>query len=232
MRAWAVVENAAPLQEIELPTPEPTGTQVLMEVTHCGVCHSDLHVWEGKYDLGGGRMMNLKDRGVVLPLAMGHEIVGRVVKLGPDAEGVAVGDLRIVYPWVGCGKCAACTSDEDNMCLTPRSIGIFQNGGYATHVLAHASAPSGRSRYARSGAGGDLCMLRHHRLFGRRQGDADAAGRTAGAGGRRWAGAECTGRAEGDGASQHHRGGHLPGEARCGAGGRGGARSWMAAARA
>ena len=136
MRAWAVVENAAPLQEIELPTPEPAGTQVLLEVTHCGVCHSDLHVWEGRYDLGGGRIMNLQDRGVKLPLAMGHEIVGRVAKLGPDATGVAVGDLRIVYPWVGCGTCESCLADEDNMCQSGRAIGIFQHGGYATHVLA------------------------------------------------------------------------------------------------
>ena len=136
MRAWAVVENGAPLKEIDLPTPEPTGTQVLLEVTHCGVCHSDLHVWEGTYDLGGGVTMSLKDRGVTLPLALGHEIVGRVAKLGPDAKGVSVGDLRIVYPWVGCGTCAACTSEHDNMCLKPRSIGVFQNGGYATHVLA------------------------------------------------------------------------------------------------
>ena len=87
MRAWAVVENGAPLQEIELPTPEPKGTEVLIEVTHCGVCHSDLHIWEGYYDIGGGQKMSLKDRGVTLPLAMGHEIVGRVVKLGPDAKG-------------------------------------------------------------------------------------------------------------------------------------------------
>jgi propanol-preferring alcohol dehydrogenase len=136
MRAWAVVENAAPLKEIELPTPEPTGTQVLLEVTHCGVCHSDLHIWEGRYDLGGGRVMLLKDRGVTLPLAMGHEIVGRVLKLGPEAKGVAVGARRIVYPWVGCGTCAACLSEQDNMCQTPRSIGVFQHGGYATHVLA------------------------------------------------------------------------------------------------
>ncbi len=136
MRAWAVVENGAPLREIELPTPVPTGTQVLLEVTHCGVCHSDLHIWEGRYDLGGGKVMNLKDRGVVLPLAMGHEIVGRVLALGPDATGVAIGARRIVYPWVGDGTCAACLADEDNMCLKPRSIGVFQNGGYATHVLA------------------------------------------------------------------------------------------------
>jgi alcohol dehydrogenase, propanol-preferring len=136
MRAWAVVENGAPLQQIELPTPEPKGTEVLIEVTHCGVCHSDLHIWEGYYDLGGGKKMSLKDRGVVLPLAMGHEIVGRVARLGPDAAGVKPGDLRIVFPWVGCGTCAACRAEEDNMCLTPRSLGVYQNGGYGTHVIA------------------------------------------------------------------------------------------------
>jgi len=136
MRAWAVVENGAPLQQIELPTPEPKGSEVLIEVTHCGVCHSDLHIWEGYYDLGGGKKMSLKDRGVVLPLAMGHEIVGRVAKLGPDATGVKPGDLRIVFPWVGCGTCAACRAEEDNMCLTPRSLGVYQNGGYGTHVIA------------------------------------------------------------------------------------------------
>ena len=136
MRAWAVVENKMPLQEITLPTPVPAGTQVLLETTHCGVCHSDLHVWEGEYDLGGGRKLNMKDRGVVLPLAMGHEVVGRVVALGPDAVGVAIGDIRIVFPWVGCGSCRACLAEEDNMCLTSRSIGIYQNGGYGTHVVA------------------------------------------------------------------------------------------------
>ena len=136
MRAWAVVENKAPLQEIELPTPVPTGTQILLETTHCGVCHSDLHIWEGEYDLGGGKKMNMKDRGVVLPLAMGHEIVGRVVGMGPDAKGVSIGDVRIVFPWVGCGICASCLAEEDNMCLTGRSLGVYQNGGYATHVVA------------------------------------------------------------------------------------------------
>lgn len=137
MRAWAVVENGQPLKEIEVPTPEPKGTEVLLEVTHCGVCHSDLHIWEGYYDVGGGQKMSLKDRGVVLPLAMGHEIVGRVTKLGPDATGVKVGDLRIVFPWLGCGTCETCLAEEDNMCVkAARSLGVFQNGGYGTHVVA------------------------------------------------------------------------------------------------
>ncbi len=80
--------------------------------------------------------MSLKDRGLTLPLAMGHEIVGRVVKLGPQATGVKVGDIRIVFPWVGCGTCAACLAEDDNMCLQGRALGVFQNGGYATHVVA------------------------------------------------------------------------------------------------
>ena len=135
MRAWAVVENEAPLQELELPTPEPQGTEVVLETVYCGVCHSDIHIWEGRYDLGGGRVMNLKDRGLTLPLAMGHEVVGRVVTTGPDAVGVQPGDIRIVFPWVGCGNCAACAAEDDNMCTAPRSIGIYRHGGYATHVM-------------------------------------------------------------------------------------------------
>jgi alcohol dehydrogenase/propanol-preferring alcohol dehydrogenase len=136
MRAWALVENGKDLQAIDLPTPEPKGTEILLEVTHCGVCHSDIHIWEGYYDLGGGKRLPLADRGVVLPLAMGHEIVGRVVRLGPEARGVAIGDVRIVYPWLGCGQCEACLAEEDNMCLVSRALGVFQHGGYATHVLA------------------------------------------------------------------------------------------------
>ncbi len=175
MRAWAVVENGAPLKEIELPTPEPKGTEVLVEVTHCGVCHSDLHIWEGYYDIGGGKRMSLGDRGVTLPLAMGHEIVGRVAKLGPDAKGVKVGDLRIVYPWIGCGTCEKCLAEEDNMCaVAARSLGVYQNGGYGTHVIAphprHLIDPG----IGRSGGGRDLCLLRHHRLLRHQEGDAAA----------------------------------------------------------
>lgn len=136
MRAWAVVENEAPLREIALPTPEPQGSEVLLETLYCGVCHSDIHIWEGRYDLGGGKVMRMKDRGMTLPLAMGHEVVGRVVRLGPDAIGVKPGDVRIVFPWVGCGACAACRAEEDNMCATPRSLGVYRHGGYASHVIA------------------------------------------------------------------------------------------------
>lgn len=135
MLGWAITKNEAALQCIEIQTPVPSGTDVLLEVMHCGVCHSDLHIWEGGYDLGDGERLSLTDRGVKLPLIPGHEIVGRVSRLGPDAEGVEVGDVRVVYPWIGCGSCAVCQTEDDNLCLNGRSIGIYQNGGYASHVL-------------------------------------------------------------------------------------------------
>ncbi|MGI4794717.1 MAG: alcohol dehydrogenase [Janthinobacterium lividum] len=139
MKAWAVVAHNAPLQCVELPDPEPVGTEIVVEVTHCGVCHSDLHLWKGGYDLGGGRMLSVKDRGLVLPAAPGHEIVGRVARLGPDASGVAIGDVRLVYPWVGCGQCAHCRAEEDNYCTGQRSLGVSVSGGFGSLVkVPHA----------------------------------------------------------------------------------------------
>lgn len=135
MKAWAVTTANAPLEEIEAPTPVPTGAEVLIEVSHCGVCHSDLHFWKGEYNLGGGKVMKLAERGVTLPRAPGHEIVGRVVAAGPDAKGVSIGDLRVVYPWIGCGNCEACAAEQDNMCTAQRSLGVIQHGGFGSHVV-------------------------------------------------------------------------------------------------
>ena len=135
MHGWAVVESGMPLKEISSSTPAPTGTQVLLKVTHCGVCHSDLYFQDGYYDLGGGKKLLLADRGLKLPMVPGHEIVGKVVAFGPDAKGVAIGDQRIAYPWAGCGKCNRCLSDMEHLCLSPRSLGMFKSGGYGTHVL-------------------------------------------------------------------------------------------------
>ena len=80
---YCVTEHNAPLQRMDCPTPVPRGAEVLIRMTGAGVCHSDIHIWEGVYDLGSGNKMTLKDRGVALPLTMGHEISGEVVK-APD----------------------------------------------------------------------------------------------------------------------------------------------------
>ena len=116
-------------------TPIPLGSEVLVAVSHCGVCHSDIHLWKGYYDLGGGMILSLLDRGVKLPLTLGHEVFGRVVGLGPEASGVSIGDRRIVYPWVGCGHCPQCAREADNMCANQRTIGIYRDGGYGSHIV-------------------------------------------------------------------------------------------------
>jgi D-arabinose 1-dehydrogenase-like Zn-dependent alcohol dehydrogenase len=135
MKSYDLCSCGAPLELIERPTPEPRGTEVLLRVLAAGVCHTDLHVWDGYYDLGSGKRLLMADRGVKLPLTMGHENVGEVVAVGPDARGAEVGDRRVVFPWIGCGRCAVCQRGEDNLCPAPQYVGIFRAGGYGDHLL-------------------------------------------------------------------------------------------------
>ena len=90
-----------------------------MRTLAAGVCHSDIHIWEGEYDLGGGKKLIVRDRGLTPPLTMGHEIVGEVVALGPEAEGVKIGDRRLVHPWIGCGDCVVCRKGDEQLCVEP-----------------------------------------------------------------------------------------------------------------
>jgi D-arabinose 1-dehydrogenase-like Zn-dependent alcohol dehydrogenase len=81
--------------------------------------------------------MSLEDRGMKLPVTLGHENVGEVVALGPEAKnsGLKVGDKVLANPWIGCGKCPACLRGDDNLCRAMKSLGVFSNGGYATHMI-------------------------------------------------------------------------------------------------
>jgi alcohol dehydrogenase, propanol-preferring len=135
MRSYDVIDFGAPLEARERPTPKPAGSEVLLRMLAAGVCHSDLHIWEGWYDLGGGKRLTVKDRGMVPPLTMGHEIVGEVVAFGPEATGVKVGDRRLAHPWIGCGSCAVCRRGEEQLCAAPRFLGVHKPGGYADHVM-------------------------------------------------------------------------------------------------
>jgi D-arabinose 1-dehydrogenase-like Zn-dependent alcohol dehydrogenase len=135
MLSYQVIENGAPLEPRERETPAPEGAEVLVRVAACGVCHSDLHLWEGEYLLGDGKKLTLADRGITPPFTMGHEVVGVVEALGPDAEGVEVGDKRVVYPWIGCGTCDVCRRDRELECLNQRTIGVRWPGGYSDHVI-------------------------------------------------------------------------------------------------
>src|SRR6476660_7491002 len=121
MRSFQVCECGAPLHVSERETPKPEGAQVLLKMLAAGVCHSDLHIWDGYYEIGGGKKLMLADRGIKLPLTMGHENVGEVVALGPEAKGVKVGDVRLVNPWMGCGQCKVCQLGDENLCSRRRT---------------------------------------------------------------------------------------------------------------
>lgn len=135
MRSFQVCQCGAPLQCTEQPTPKPAGSEVLLKVLAAGVCHSDLHLSDGYFDLGGGNRLSILERGMKLPVTLGHENVGEVVAIGPEARGVAIGDRRLVDPWMGCGECAVCRRGDENLCVNPSSIGVFRNGGYSDFLM-------------------------------------------------------------------------------------------------
>lgn len=135
MRSYDIAEWGAPLKAFDRPTPKPEGTEVLLRTTAAGVCHSDVHIWEGYFDLGGGKRFHMADRGMKLPHTLGHEIAGEVIAVGPKATGVKKGQKRLVYPWIGCGTCAVCKAGDENLCMAPRFLGVQRPGGYSDHVV-------------------------------------------------------------------------------------------------
>ncbi|MBV9177601.1 MAG: alcohol dehydrogenase catalytic domain-containing protein [Nitrososphaeraceae archaeon] len=135
MKAARIVELNEPLQVQDLQTPKPKGTQILIKIQSSGVCHSDVHVWEGYYEGIGGQPLKTTDRGVKYPLTPGHEIAGIVDSFGEQVEGFSKNEKVLVYPWIGEGMCPACRVGEENLCDKPRSLGIYTDGGYADHVL-------------------------------------------------------------------------------------------------
>lgn len=125
MRAMVLARQREPLRLTERPEPEPGPGQLLIEVSACGVCRTDLHIVEG--DL----------RKPKLPVVPGHQIVGRVVDAGDGAERFASGE-RVGVPWLGwtCGECRYCRGGRENLCDRARFTGYDLDGGYAERVVA------------------------------------------------------------------------------------------------
>lgn len=149
MHGQAVTAFGKPLEAITVDLPALKGAEARVRVTGCGVCHSDVHIHDGKFDMG-------KDAPAVelppqlLPLIMGHEIEGVVEALGPEAAQknphVKVGDRVAVFPWIGCQVCAACVRGEQHLCAANQGLGTRIHGGYAdtVHVpIAEALIPCG-----------------------------------------------------------------------------------------
>jgi propanol-preferring alcohol dehydrogenase len=114
-----------PLVLTELPDPEPASGQVRVRISACGVCRTDLHVVDGE-------LPNPK-----LPVIPGHEIVGRIDRIGVDVDTLRPG-MRVGIPWLGftCGVCPYCRQGNENLCDRPQFTGYTRDGGYATHVVA------------------------------------------------------------------------------------------------
>ena len=125
MRAMVLNAVGQPLEQVELPIPQPRAKEVLVKVLACGVCRTDLHLVDGE----------LPD--VPTPIIPGHEIVGEVVRAGPDASSELVGSL-VGIPWLGwtCGDCRFCQIDRENLCDRARFTGYQLDGGYCDYTLA------------------------------------------------------------------------------------------------
>jgi D-arabinose 1-dehydrogenase-like Zn-dependent alcohol dehydrogenase len=132
--SFQVERFGEPLVEVRRELPEPQGAQVVLEIAACGVCHSDVHLWEGFFDLGDGQKLDAT-RIVSPPRTLGHEIVGTVTAVGPDVLGVKAGARRVIYPWTGCGQCELCQAGKEHLCNRPTALGIQRDGGFAQSVL-------------------------------------------------------------------------------------------------
>jgi len=133
MYRQSLTAYGAPLCETVIEAPRPQGTEVLVRIVRCGVCHSDLHMQDGYFLLGDGKKLDVR-QGRTLPFTLGHEIAGTIESAGPDAK-VEAGSKVAVYPWIGCGQCAACKVGDENICAAARHLGVTVDGGFATHVL-------------------------------------------------------------------------------------------------
>src|SRR6516165_9509680 len=134
MLRQSLMAYGQPLCETVVDCPRPRGSEVLVRIARCGVCHSDLHLQDGYFALGGDKRLDVT-AGRTLPFTLGHEIAGVIDAVGPDADQEIIGRRVAVYPWIGCGTCAACRAGEENLCSANRHLGVAADGGYATHVL-------------------------------------------------------------------------------------------------
>jgi len=137
MKAYQVVEFGAPLVSRDLPDPTPEARAVVVDVTSCGLCHTDVHLQLGHIGLGGEQKLPVSALGIHAPATLGHEIYGRIAAFGPSS-GLGRADLGrrvIVYPWIGCGRCQACLAGRDNECPKPESLGLQRPGGHGEKVV-------------------------------------------------------------------------------------------------
>ncbi len=135
MRSMQIINWGEPLELRELETPVPKGAEILVRVEACGVCHSDLHIRSGFFNLGKGNTFSMEERGVFTPFTMGHEPVGTVIATGQSCDEYLVGKSFVIYPWISCEKCEPCLNGFTQVCDTPKIIGTRVHGAYSDYVI-------------------------------------------------------------------------------------------------
>ena len=135
MKSYQIVDWGQPLQANTVEKPKPSGNEVLVKVEAAGLCHSDIHLRDGYFDLGGGKRLTAAQYGAKMPMTLGHEIAGTVVEMGESVTKSWKGSKVLVYPWIGCGKCDACLDLRDTDCEAQRSLGAKADGGFSEYVL-------------------------------------------------------------------------------------------------
>jgi D-arabinose 1-dehydrogenase-like Zn-dependent alcohol dehydrogenase len=131
----SLVRYGAPLEATRRACPPLKEGEILLKVSHCGLCHSDLHLIDGYFDLGEGRKLDITD-GRALPFTPGHEICGTIESHHSAVLGIANSTkIYAVYPWIGCGACGRCHRGDEHLCDDMCQIGIHRDGGFASHVV-------------------------------------------------------------------------------------------------
>ena len=135
MRSMQIINWGEALELREMKTPTPSGSEVLIRVEACGVCHSDLHIRSGFFDLGNGERFPIEERGVATPFTLGHEPVGTVVATGKTSDMGLIGKSFVIYPWISCDQCESCLNGYPQICDFPQIIGTRVNGAYSDYIL-------------------------------------------------------------------------------------------------
>ena len=127
MHAMMLKEIGKSLEYVEIPTPKPSATEILVKISACGICRTDLHVVDGEL------------KHPKLPLIPGHQIVGKVVKCGNEVHNIEIGQ-RVGIPWLGKtdGCCDFCLHHQENLCDNAQFTGYQIDGGFAEYCVAES----------------------------------------------------------------------------------------------
>lgn len=121
-----LTKNKSPLKLVDIPIPQPKENEILIKVSSCGICHTELDEIEGRTSPK------------FFPIILGHQVVGKITELGKNSNKFKIGD-RVGVAWIfsSCGKCKFCSEGNENLCKDFKATGRDANGGYAEYIVVN-----------------------------------------------------------------------------------------------